>query len=697
MASSGLVQALLGGGGYGVGHGVQDPATLRALQRTGLAQAMLQQGMESGPAYPMQALGRLGQTLAGSLMLERGMGDLDAIAKDRETGAQDANTFINGGGMAPSPSVPATPVQPQPMVQPAVSRGAMAADGLPPTPELMPVSSPGGAKVSVSKDAAPAFQGLLADLEAAGYPINPKTTGGYNRRMIAGTQTPSEHAFGNAVDVNWNDNPQGAGKPSTIPPELARQLAAKYGLTWGGDFKTNPDPMHFEYKPQGGGGVQYAQAGNVANDGTSPQRTPAGGSPAAGAYDSPEIKGALATIQRAQQVLADPRYRFNPAAQEAAKSAIEQAKLQLQLGTHIADRDQAANARTEERGYQRAQKQEDRAYTEAHKTPDRVTMLDPGGKGTGIYEVGPTGVGRRIGDAPKQPGESSGPFSGTGMDAQVNNVLLSIGPKIAGGTATQPERDQYSLAYQHMMNGQIMPVPDPTDPTGQRQVLARIPGAVPPQFPKPDFTPAQTPTQAPAQAPVAAPEAAPAPTAAAPPAGTQAPQSAAAGGQSAPQVIPGTTRATSDQKLTAEERQVAALSLRMTEASKVINDLESKGIHSGNTGSNLLSKLPGGNFVLTPEYQTYQQQAMDWARAKLRRESGAAIGDDEARKEVITYFPQPGDKPQVIAQKRRSREIADLGQEEGSGRARINPDKLPARNDGASSLPALPPGFEWVK
>lgn len=112
-------------------------------------------------------------------------------------------------------------------------------------PKLKTVIAPNGAKFTVAEDLADKFEGLIRDLEDAGYPIDPKQSGGYNPRNIAGTNTPSNHAFGRAIDVNWTNNP--LGKDGDIPPELARTLSEKYGLRWGGDYKSRKDPMHFEY------------------------------------------------------------------------------------------------------------------------------------------------------------------------------------------------------------------------------------------------------------------------------------------------------------------------------------------------------------------------------------------------------------------------------------------------------------------
>lgn len=114
-------------------------------------------------------------------------------------------------------------------------------------PELSRITSPGGAAFSVAKPHADRFSAFLSDLEASGYPIKGDQSGGFNPRTIAGTNKMSNHAHGTAIDVNWGENPRGGA--GAIPAEIARSLAQKHGLVWGGDWK-NPDPMHFEIAGQ---------------------------------------------------------------------------------------------------------------------------------------------------------------------------------------------------------------------------------------------------------------------------------------------------------------------------------------------------------------------------------------------------------------------------------------------------------------
>ena len=71
---------------------------------------------------------------------------------------------------------------------------------------------------------------------------------GYCYRMVRGDQTKlSCHSSGTAIDLNASHHP--LGKADTFPAEkvpMIRALAKKYGLKWGGDFRSRKDDMHFE-------------------------------------------------------------------------------------------------------------------------------------------------------------------------------------------------------------------------------------------------------------------------------------------------------------------------------------------------------------------------------------------------------------------------------------------------------------------
>lgn len=80
------------------------------------------------------------------------------------------------------------------------------------------------------------------------------------------------------------------------------------------------------------------------------------------------------------------------------------------------------------------------------------------------------------------------------------------------------------------------------------------------------------------------------------------------------------------------------------------------------------------NTTASPEFQQYAQAARDWIRAKLRKESGAVIGEDEAADEYETYFPIYGDSAEVIAQKARSRKQAEKQMQTSASRAWKEPE-----------------------
>lgn len=94
------------------------------------------------------------------------------------------------------------------------------------------------------------FQGFINALEASGYKIN--SIGGYNNRLTRGSGTPSEHAFGNAIDINPGTNPSVRGQLITNMPDNVSQLAADNGLIWGGNWNSLKDAMHFEYNDKTG-------------------------------------------------------------------------------------------------------------------------------------------------------------------------------------------------------------------------------------------------------------------------------------------------------------------------------------------------------------------------------------------------------------------------------------------------------------
>ncbi len=76
-----------------------------------------------------------------------------------------------------------------------------------------------------------------------------------------------------------------------------------------------------------------------------------------------------------------------------------------------------------------------------------------------------------------------------------------------------------------------------------------------------------------------------------------------------------------------------------------------------------------GNAILSDEQQSYKNAAQEWIRAKLRKESGAAIGVKEMEDEYTTYFPRVGDSKSTINQKAQLRKIATDSMQKQTGGA----------------------------
>lgn len=108
-----------------------------------------------------------------------------------------------------------------------------------------PVSLPLLGRITCSTDTAAQMAGALAHLAVIGYAaqIAPAEFGGcYNPRVVGGTNYPSFHARGLAIDLGVPANLQGSF--GTLDPGLV-SVFKSWGFRWGGDWVAL-DPMHFE-------------------------------------------------------------------------------------------------------------------------------------------------------------------------------------------------------------------------------------------------------------------------------------------------------------------------------------------------------------------------------------------------------------------------------------------------------------------
>jgi len=118
---------------------------------------------------------------------------------------------------------------------------------------------------------------------------------------------------------------------------------------------------------------------------------------------------------------------------------------------------------------------------------------------------------------------------------------------------------------------------------------------------------------------------------------------------------------TQAEKAPTEQQANAALYAdRMREANKIISDPQFMAAGTSNLQKGLAA-IPGGNYLISTERQQLDQAKLDFVNAVLRKESGAAISRSEFTNAERQYFPQPGDGPEVIAQKAKNRGTALAG------------------------------------
>jgi hypothetical protein len=126
-----------------------------------------------------------------------------------------------------------------------------------PTKELVTIDF-AGHKVQVHKKAAPAFArvsariGALVARDKSLAPFVARLGGTFNARNIAGTDRPSAHSYGIAIDLNdklsdywrWSKS----GWHNRIPQAIVDAFEAE-GFIWGGRWY-HFDTMHFEWRPE---------------------------------------------------------------------------------------------------------------------------------------------------------------------------------------------------------------------------------------------------------------------------------------------------------------------------------------------------------------------------------------------------------------------------------------------------------------
>lgn len=209
--------------------------------------------------------------------------------------------------------------------------------------------------------------------------------------------------------------------------------------------------------------------------------------------------------------------------------------------------------------------------------------------------------------------QAGGPYEGTGMDAQNWNIVLT----------GDPASPQYAAAYSQLFSERMEPSMD----AAGNQVIVPIKPVIPPGVRAPvGMTQPQRPDQ-------------------------RVPGTDAGDPRVGEPIVIGTPKP-SDSAMNA-----ALYADRMAKSNEIITSLERAGTSYQDRAASQVP-LGIGNYLISDDYRQLDQAQRDFINATLRRESGAVISPEEFDNARKQYFPQPGDDPQTIENKRKNRQTA---------------------------------------
>jgi|TARA_E500000318_G_C3533340_1_gene201525 hypothetical protein len=142
--------------------------------------------------------------------------------------------------------------------------------------------------------------------------------------------------------------------------------------------------------------------------------------------------------------------------------------------------------------------------------------------------------------------------------------------------------------------------------------------------------------------------------------------------QSQIDIIPGTEKV--KDPFTGEQKKQAGFAVRMENAVKQLEDLENSGFNPVNVRDMVVSNLPIipdsiERVFNSPKFKQYERAKIDFSTAQLRQETGAVINESEIDWIDRTYFPQFGDDPQTLLDKRQARRDALAAMKGQAGKA----------------------------
>lgn len=217
-------------------------------------------------------------------------------------------------------------------------------------------------------------------------------------------------------------------------------------------------------------------------------------------------------------------------------------------------------------------------------------------------------------------GKGGQAFSGTSLTAQDSNNVLTLGQKVADGSATKTEEATYNMSWQRLSQ----PKPETRTAPDGTVTTVTVPGMDLSGFPVPK--------------------------------GLEAGEKVI--GEKAP-------------TFNNDEKLAGAFTNRMLEATATFENVTAGGYDPANIRDFAASSLPLAlrASALSDSGQQYLAAKLNFITAVLRKESGAAISDTEFKNEDLKYFPQPGESAATIEQKRIARKTAVESMKAQSGGA----------------------------
>lgn len=124
-----------------------------------------------------------------------------------------------------------------------------------------------------------------------------------------------------------------------------------------------------------------------------------------------------------------------------------------------------------------------------------------------------------------------------------------------------------------------------------------------------------------------------------------------------------------EKALTGDQYKAALFGQRMNQAEGIFGQLQEKGYDPTSLTADAQRSGYFPERFKSDEFKSLQQAQRNFLNAVLRRESGASISPSEQDSGNAQYFPQGGDSPEQLEQKRQNRLLAINGMRAEAGKA----------------------------